>query len=112
LVYPGFLAATPWDKLAHLSRYLKAKQLRMDKYAANPSRDGQRGAEIAQLYKQWEAKLAEAEALEGASQGLKDFRWLIEELRVSLFAQELKTPFPVSLKRLQKAWGEIEENRR
>ena len=43
----------------------------MDKYAANPSRDGQRGAEIAQLYKQWEAETGQAEALEGASQGLE-----------------------------------------
>ena len=51
--------------------------------------------------------MAELDAREGAPQALRDFRWLIEELRVSLFAQELKTPFPVSVKRLEKAWADL-----
>jgi ATP-dependent helicase HrpA len=108
LVYPGFVAATPWSQLPHLPRYLKAMGLRMDKQAANPQRDGQRGAEIRQVWEMWQARIdALAAQQEEAPQALLDFRWQIEELRVSLFAQELKTPYPVSLKRLQKAWEQL-----
>jgi ATP-dependent helicase HrpA len=81
--------------------------LRMDKQAANPQRDGQRAAEIRQLWEAWSARVTERRAAGNLSQALLDFRWQIEELRVSLFAQELKTPYPVSFKRLQKAWPEI-----
>lgn len=106
-VYKGFLAATPWPQLQHLPRYLKAMGLRMDKQVSNPQRDGERGAEIRELWERWQARVAEREAAGGASQELLDFRWQIEELRVSLFAQELKTPYPVSLKRLNKAWATL-----
>lgn len=106
LVYAGFLAATPWAQLSQLPRYIKAKQLRMEKYAANPSRDGQRNAEVNGLHTQWQARLAADLAGQGARPDVVAFGWLIEELRVSLFAQELKTPFPVSVKRLQKVWAE------
>ncbi len=107
LVFPGFLQATPWERLSHVPRYLKGKQVRMEKHANNPSRDGKHGAEIEQLWQRWQAKVAEREALDGASQALIDFGWEIEELRISLFAQELKTPYPVSLKRLEKVWASI-----
>ncbi|MCS3805970.1 ATP-dependent helicase HrpA [Chromobacterium alkanivorans] len=107
LVYKGFLAATPWSQLPHLPRYMRAMGLRMDKQPANPQRDGQRGAEIRDLWQKWETRVAEDNEAEGASQALLDFRWQIEELRVSLFAQELKTPYPVSAKRLMKLWSEL-----
>jgi len=107
LVYRGFLAATPWSQLPHIPRYMKAMGLRMDKQAGNPQRDGQRGAEIRQLWEMWLARVQEKSQDGEASQALLDFRWQIEELRVSLFAQELKTPYPVSVKRLQKVWQEI-----
>jgi len=108
LVHPGFVAATPWSQLPHLPRYLKAMALRMDKQPANPQRDGQRGAEIRQMWDAWRARVDEIEARQDeVPQALLDFRWQIEELRVSLFAQELKTPYPVSLKRLQKLWMEV-----
>lgn len=107
LVYKGFISQTPWSQLPHLPRYLKAMGLRMDKQAANPQRDGQRAAEIRQLWEAWSARVTERRAAGNLSQALLDFRWQIEELRVSLFAQELKTPYPVSFKRLQKAWPEI-----
>jgi len=86
---------------------MKAMGLRMDKQAGNPQRDGQRGAEIRQLWEMWLARVQEKSQDGEASQALLDFRWQIEELRVSLFAQELKTPYPVSVKRLQKVWQEI-----
>ncbi|WP_043634679.1 ATP-dependent RNA helicase HrpA [Chromobacterium haemolyticum] len=107
LVYKGFMAATPWSQLPHLPRYMRAMGLRMDKQPANPQRDGQRGAEIRDLWQKWETRVAEDNEAEGASQALLDFRWQIEELRVSLFAQELKTPYPVSAKRLLKLWSEL-----
>ena len=107
LVYPGFLAATPWAQLPHLTRYLKAMGLRMDKQVTSPQRDGQRAAEIRELWQRYEARVAADSETGEASAELLAFRWQIEELRVSLFAQELKTPYPVSLKRLQKVWDAL-----
>ncbi|GGY06292.1 ATP-dependent RNA helicase HrpA [Paludibacterium paludis] len=104
LVYKGFLAATPWAQLSQLPRYMKAMALRMDKQPANPQRDGQRAQEIRQLWDSWEARVNSEDT---PSEALLAFRWQIEELRVSLFAQELKTPYPVSLKRLQKVWNDL-----
>ncbi|MBA2689327.1 MAG: ATP-dependent RNA helicase HrpA [Burkholderiales bacterium] len=105
LVYPGFLGAMPWDKLEHLPRYLRAMILRLDKYPSNPERDERHAASIerlSKLYREREEKRRKDDALDPQ---LAEFRWLIEELRVSLFAQELKTPMPVSVKRLEKAWA-------
>jgi len=107
LVYQGFLQATPWSQLPHLPRYMKAMGLRMDKQPSNPQRDGQRGAEIRELWARWEARMAEETERGQPSPPLQAFRWHIEELRVGLFAQELKTPYPVSVKRLQKIWDEL-----
>jgi len=107
LIYPGFLYATPWSQLPHLTRYMRAMSLRMDKQPANPQRDGQRAAEIRELWNKWEARMASARETGEPSPALQDFRWQLEELRVSLFAQELKTPYPVSVKRLQKAWQDL-----
>jgi ATP-dependent helicase HrpA len=107
LVYAGFLQATPWAQLPHITRYMRAMSLRMDKQPANPQRDGQRAAEIRELWNKWEARLADERERGEPSAALLDFRWQLEELRVSLFAQELKTPYPVSVKRLQKAWQDL-----
>jgi len=107
LVYKGFFSATPWEQLQHLPRYLKAITIRLDKYAANPERDGKHAAsisEFAKLYQERSDKLRKAGAAEAA---LEDFRWQLEELRVSLFAQELRTPFPVSAKRLKRVWESL-----
>lgn len=108
LVYPGFLQMTPWSMLNQLPRYLKAMGIRMDKQPNNPQRDGQRSAEIRQLWQMWCQRVEEEKALYGTvSEDVQAFCWQIEELRVSLFAQELKTPYPVSIKRLMKLWEEI-----
>ncbi len=107
LVYKNCFSQTPWEYVAHLPRYLKALRLRIEKQASNPERDGKNAASVGLLWQNWEAAMDKQRKLAGASQALQDFRWLVEELRVSLFAQELKTPFPVSIKRLEKIWGEI-----
>jgi ATP-dependent helicase HrpA len=106
LVPKRFLAATPWPQLQHLPRYLEAIVLRLDKLRADPARDAARLAELRPLEQRWLRRVA---ALKGTPDArLDEFRWLLEELRVSLFAQELRTPQPVSVKRLERAWAQIE----
>ncbi|MDH4050594.1 MAG: ATP-dependent RNA helicase HrpA [Rubrivivax sp.] len=105
LVGKRFLTDTPWAALQHLPRYLKGVVLRLDKWRADPARDATRLAELRPLEQRWLRRLAE---LKGAPDArLDEFRWLLEELRVSLFAQELRTPQPVSVKRLDRAWAQI-----
>jgi ATP-dependent helicase HrpA len=105
LVPKDFLLRTPWAALQHLPRYLKAVTARLDKWRADPQRDAQRLAELRPLELRYLKRVAE---LKGAADPrLDEFRWLLEELRVSLFAQELRTPQPVSAKRLQKAWAQL-----
>jgi len=106
VVYPGFLARTPWDKLEHLPRYLRGYALRLQKYRSAGERDARHAQSVAALWAQYEAREhADREAGRHDAK-LEEFRWLLEELRVSLFAQELRTPFPVSAKRLQRFWDE------
>ncbi|HQR50966.1 MAG TPA: ATP-dependent RNA helicase HrpA [Methylophilaceae bacterium] len=102
-----FFSITPWERLQHLPRYLKALRLRLEKYPSSIERDSRHAQAVQQLWARWEERLATQRKQGEISDGLADFRWLIEELRVSLFAQELKTPFPVSVKRLEKAWSEL-----
>jgi len=104
LVCKGFFSATPWPQLAHLPRYLKAAQLRLQKYPSNVERDGKHAASIAELWGRYETRLDQQRKAGEVDPRLLEFRWQIEELRVSLYAQELKTPFPVSYKRLDKLW--------
>ena len=110
LLRAGFLARTPWQRLQHFPRYLQAAALRLDKLRADPQRDAQRAAELAPLQQAWQRERLLRAKLGGAvrsSAELEQFGWLLEELRVSLFAQELKTPLPVSAKRLAKLWHSI-----
>jgi ATP-dependent helicase HrpA len=104
LVPKRFLAATPWPQLAHVPRYLKAVVMRLDKLKADPARDAARLAELRPLEQRHAKKLAERRGTRDAR--LDEFRWWLEELRVGLFAQELKTPQPVSSKRLEKIWAQ------
>ena len=100
-----FIAATPWAQFAHLPRYLKAITLRLDKLRADPARDAQRMAELRPIEQRWLRLVADRKGKPDARRD--EFRWLLEELRVSLFAQELRTPQPVSVKRLDKAWQQL-----
>ena len=105
MLFRSFLRNTPWDALQHLPRYLKAAALRLDKLRSDPARDETRMSELKPLEQRYLKRVAE---LKGASDDrLEEFRWLLEELRVSLFAQELRTPQPVSVKRLEKVWAQI-----
>jgi ATP-dependent helicase HrpA len=101
LLRAGWLSATPWARLQHYPRYLQAAALRLEKLRADPARDARLAAELQPLLAGW----LRAPRPLGAE--LEQFGWLLEELRVSLFAQELKTPVPVSAKRLAKLWQSI-----
>ncbi|TAG49996.1 MAG: ATP-dependent RNA helicase HrpA [Betaproteobacteria bacterium] len=105
LLYPGFLSATPWAQLPHLARYLTALTRRLRKYTDSPEREVRHAPVLSGIWTQWANEMERQGGL--ASEDLRGFRWLIEELQVALFAQELKTPFPVSSKRLEKRWLEI-----
>ena len=105
LVTKRFLQATPWPRLQHLARYLQAITLRLDKYRADPARDATRLAELRPLEQRYWRLVAERKG--AVDERMAEFRWLMEELRVSFFAQELRTPQPVSVKRLEKAWAQL-----
>ena len=108
LVYRNCFSQTPWQHLSNVPRYLKALNLRIQKQPAAPDRDGKNAANVAMLWQKWQDKANQMHAAGSLIPcALQDYRWLIEELRVSLFAQELKTPFPVSIKRLEKTWQDI-----
>ena len=107
LVYPGFFSATPWAQLGHLPRYLQALDRRIAKAAADPARDAKHAQTVAALWERYRARAEANRAAQRIEPALDTFRWMIEELKVSLFAQELRTPFPVSYKRLEKAWAEL-----
>ncbi|NLZ11568.1 MAG: ATP-dependent RNA helicase HrpA [Alcaligenaceae bacterium] len=101
-----FVRFTPYAQMVHFPRYLKAVQARIDKLRADPARDKRLMSEMAPLLVQYQRAFS---ALKGAPDAqLADFRWMLEELRVALFAQELRTPMPVSIKRLQKAWATLQ----
>ncbi|MDH5222891.1 MAG: ATP-dependent RNA helicase HrpA, partial [Betaproteobacteria bacterium] len=101
LLRPGWLRDTPWARLQHFPRYLQAAALRLEKLRADPARDARLAAELRPLVTAW------LRAPRPLSAELEQFGWLLEELRVSLFAQQLKTPVPVSAKRLAKLWQSI-----
>ena len=105
LVPKRFALDTPWPQLQHLPRYLKAVTARLDKLRADAARDAKLMAEVKPLEQRYTRRLAELKGVKDAR--LDDFRWQLEELRVSLFAQELRTPQPVSVKRLDKVWAQI-----
>lgn len=102
LVPKRFVAQTPYTQLQHFPRYLKGITLRLDKLKGDPARDAQRLTELRPLDQRYTRRLGELKGTHDAR--LDEFRWLLEELRISLFAQELRTPQPVSIKRLEKVW--------
>ena len=106
LIFPNFVAQIPYGQLVHLPRYLKAIAMRIDKLRSNPSRDAQCQKDWESVARPWQKLLQGSKGSAAYAmtedQALQDFRWQLEELRVALYAQELKTPTPMSLKRLEK----------
>ncbi|MEG9248743.1 ATP-dependent RNA helicase HrpA [Arthrobacter sp. Soc17.1.1.1] len=106
LVYPGFVAATGYAQLAHLPRYLKAIEVRLEKLPTNVQRDGLATAVIQRLEDEYDDAVASLAAGRHRPAALRRVRWMIEELRVSLFAQDLGTAYSVSEKRVRTALNE------
>jgi ATP-dependent helicase HrpA len=104
LYAPGFLLRTPWERLQHLPRYVKAAALRLDKLREDPQRDARLAAQVAALETPYRRELAARARIGAVTAEWEQFGWLLEELRVALFAQQLRTPVPVSAKRLAKLW--------
>ncbi|WP_345810967.1 ATP-dependent RNA helicase HrpA [Paraburkholderia sp. PREW-6R] len=102
LIGKRFVVDTPYQQLAHFPRYLKGIALRIDKLRADPARDARQFAEFQPLSQNYQRAVAQRGGV--LDPRLSEFRWLLEELRISLFAQELRTPMPVSVKRLYKVW--------
>ena len=105
LVPKRFLTATPYGQLQHFPRYLKAITARLDKWRADPARDAAKMLELKPQEQRYWRLVAERKGATDAR--MQEFRWLLEELRVSFFAQELRTPQPVSIKRLEKVWQQL-----
>jgi ATP-dependent helicase HrpA len=106
LVGKRFIADNDYTQLSHFPRYLKAMTVRLDKLRADPARDAKQLAEWQSVALPWQRLPRKAGT--DADPKMLEFRWMLEELRVSLFAQELRTPMPVSVKRLQKVWESMQ----
>ncbi|WP_404991250.1 ATP-dependent RNA helicase HrpA [Cupriavidus pauculus] len=106
LMTKSFVIDTPYNQLVHFPRYLKGMAMRVDKLKGDPARDAQRIQEMSPLVQQWQRaeKQIRAQGRGATDARLDEFRWMLEELRIALFAQELRTPQPMSVKRLQKVW--------
>jgi ATP-dependent helicase HrpA len=107
LVHKRFVIETEYSQLAHFPRYLKAINVRIEKLRADPLRDAKSMAEWASTASQF-LRISKVQAGKNTDPRMAEFRWMLEELRVSLFAQELRTPMPVSSKRLQKVWESMQ----
>lgn len=106
LIGKRFIADNDYGQLAHFPRYLKAMNVRLEKLRADPARDTRLMAEWMQAAAHWQR--AQKQGPKSNDPKMTEYRWLLEELRVSLFAQELRTPMPVSVKRLQKVWESMQ----
>jgi ATP-dependent helicase HrpA len=108
LLHRNFLVATPWVQLQQFPRYLQAVLGRLEKYPMQVSKDQQNSKLVAQLWQQYSERRQYYDKHEIEHEGLDAWRWLLEEYRVSLFAQGLGTRVPVSEKRLQKSWLDLQ----
>ncbi|WAD28086.1 ATP-dependent RNA helicase HrpA [Pseudomonadaceae bacterium T75] len=108
LVYPGFVRETPAQWLREYPRYLKAIEQRFEKIGAQLQRDRVWSGELAGYWEQYQARLKKHQQEGKRDPELIQYRWMLEEYRVSLWAQQLGTKMPVSDKRLNKQWSQVE----
>lgn len=107
LVYPGFITATPDDWRGELPRYLDAADKRLNRSGGIPRQEHQWVDELAEFWQRYQQKHKNLSDQQRVNPKLTEFRWLLEEYRVSLFAQTLGTRVPVSAKRLNRLWQEV-----
>jgi len=97
----------PFERLKHYPRYLRAIAVRLDKIASNPERDANWQQQLARYWQAYQGRLAADRSRGLRNPKVEEMRWMLEELRVSLWAQQLKTPYPVSFRRIEKYWSEL-----
>ena len=107
LVGPGFVTKAGASRLADVARYLEAIEKRIEKLRVDPARDAAWTAQVRMVADEYEAELAALPEGVEPSPELVEIRWMIEELRVNLFAHPIRTKYPVSVKRIQKAIDEL-----
>jgi len=107
LIYPGFVAATGYRRLPHLTRYLRGIERRLDKLPENPARDAANMATAQRAEQAYQQAVAELPAARRSQPDVTEVRWMLEELRVSLFAQTLGTQAPVSENRILTALSRL-----
>jgi ATP-dependent helicase HrpA len=107
LIYPGFVAATGYRRLPHLTRYLRGIERRLDKLPENPARDAANMAMAQRAEQAWRQAVAGLPAARRDQPDVTEVRWMLEEFRVSLFAQTLGTQAPVSENRILAALGRL-----
>jgi ATP-dependent helicase HrpA len=107
LVHQDFLQNSPWLHMQQIPRYLQAIVIRLEKYPLQVARDQADTVLISRFWQQYLQQKQYSTKHEIEDEGLDEYRWLLEELRVSLFAQALGTRVPVSEKRLQKYWLDL-----
>lgn len=107
LIFKGFVSSHGAGRLSDIERYLKALVQRQDKLAVDPNRDRLRMLSVEKLTNAWQARLNKVVAGDMVPVELAEFRWMLEEFRVSLFAQQLGTRYPVSEQRLKQALDAI-----
>jgi len=104
LFYQGFLTMSAYEHIKHYPRYLKAIEARLQTMLQQSTKDQQKMQEMAKFQQWFWQDIIKRQKNEIVNPERESFRWMIEEFRVSLFAQQLRTPYPVSAKRLEKAW--------
>ena len=107
LIYPGFVTATGYRRLPHLTRYLRGMERRLDKLPENPARDAASMAIAQRAEQAYQQTVADLPAARRTDPDVADTRWMLEELRVSLFAQTLGTQAPVSENRILAALARL-----
>jgi ATP-dependent helicase HrpA len=110
LITPGFLFKTGLNRLRHLPRYLNAIVIRLDRLSGSSAKDLELCKKLSSIEQPLKTLLYKYPEAIFSDPAVADFRWLVEELRVSLFAQQLKTALPVSLQRVVKEWNTINHN--
>ncbi len=107
LVFPGFLRNVPLSRLRHYRRYLEGVRIRLERARLAPSTDAEREALVAPYWNRYREAVTAQKVPRFNAEALADYRWMVEEYRVSVFAQELRTPTPISAKRLDAKWAEV-----
>ena len=107
LIFRGFLQEVPYVRLKDYPRYLKAARERLDKLFHAAGRDQERLRELTPFLEKWRERAAAVQAVGRRDPRLDEIRWMLEELRISFFAQRVGTAYPVSLKRIEARWKEL-----